>query len=205
VLSPNERLELPSDYKLNLKICTARPAIRPLDLPARHYSQGGFMTIEHHYAYATTAELLAMQDRKLDACSRTQLEAELGRRDLAPDSLQDRRAEPMGKQTGFFWWETCGQTGLLFGSLLIIGQFYRAPAVMVAVLVFNVLICWGILRYNKWVFLFATVISFNPIFWIVNGIYLKNRWHHPQCNGGKSETRRKSAEIRNSFTWRSRF
>lgn len=31
-------------------------------------------------------------------------------------------------------------------------------------------------RRNRWAWLIAVIIQVNPIGWIVNGIYLKNRW-----------------------------
>ncbi|MCY1462409.1 hypothetical protein D9M71_801800 [compost metagenome] len=49
----------------------------------------------------------------------------------------------------------------------------------------NLLLCLGIIRYNKWCFLVMTVFSFNPALWIINGIYLKNRWNHPRCKRGE--------------------
>ena len=43
-----------------------------------------------------------------------------------------------------------------------------------------------ILKFNKYAFLIATILSFNPLLWIINGIYLKNRWCHPRVNNGKA-------------------
>jgi hypothetical protein len=42
----------------------------------------------------------------------------------------------------------------------------------------GVMLTWLVylLSMNKYAFLTATIFSFNPIFWIVNGIYLKNCW-----------------------------
>ena len=39
-----------------------------------------------------------------------------------------------------------------------------------------------ILKFNKYAFLVATVLTINPLLWIINGIYLKNRWDHPKVN-----------------------
>lgn len=37
-------------------------------------------------------------------------------------------------------------------------------------------------NYGKYSFLILTIISLNPILWVINGIYLKNRWEHPLIN-----------------------
>ena len=39
-----------------------------------------------------------------------------------------------------------------------------------------------ILKFNKYAFLVATVLTIIPLLWIINGIYLKNRWDHPKVN-----------------------
>jgi len=44
-----------------------------------------------------------------------------------------------------------------------------------------------ILQFNKYAFLIATILSINPIAWIINGIYLKNRWNHPKVNNENLE------------------
>jgi len=37
-------------------------------------------------------------------------------------------------------------------------------------------------RYNKYAFLISTIISLNPWYWIINGIYLNNRWNEDITN-----------------------
>jgi hypothetical protein len=44
-----------------------------------------------------------------------------------------------------------------------------------------------ILNFNKYAFLIATILSLNPFVWIINGIYLKNRWNHPKVNENPGE------------------
>ena len=39
-----------------------------------------------------------------------------------------------------------------------------------------------VLKFNKYAFLIATILSLNPLLWIINGIYLKRRWKHPKIN-----------------------
>lgn len=35
----------------------------------------------------------------------------------------------------------------------------------------------GFILRNRWWIIASIVVQFNPILWIINGIYLKNRWH----------------------------
>jgi len=36
--------------------------------------------------------------------------------------------------------------------------------------------CLFIIKRKRWGWIVATILSLNPILWVVNGIYLKNRW-----------------------------
>ena len=50
------------------------------------------------------------------------------------------------------------------------------PAVLVAcVLVYGVL-AWGFARRRRWAWIALTIVTFNPITWIVNLVYLRKRW-----------------------------
>ena len=57
--------------------------------------------------------------------------------------------------------------GLLLGVIL--------ESVLVCVLVYAVLACFFALRH-RWAWLALTILSFNPIVWIINGLYLRKRW-----------------------------
>ena len=52
-------------------------------------------------------------------------------------------------------------------------EFFLAVGLTVAVLLTFLVY---LLSMNRMVFLIATIISFNPLIWIINAIYLKNRW-----------------------------
>lgn len=56
-----------------------------------------------------------------------------------------------------------------------------------------------ILKFNKYAFLIATVLSLNPLLWIINGIYLKNCWCHPKVNKDKSCGQYAEKEVLNKF------
>ena len=86
---------------------------------------------------------------------------------------------------GFKWWKVYAWLGLILGSLSIIASTGGAGDIGVWVLIFLILngtLMIMILKFNKYAFLIVTVLSLNPIIWIINGIYLKNRWHHPKVN-----------------------
>ena len=88
----------------------------------------------------------------------------------------------------FGWW-------IVWAWLLIIGNIYLLSIGVLAelndvnpsILYFTILVIHTVLiififRYNKYAFLITTVLSLNPLLWIINGIYLKNRWNHPKVN-----------------------
>lgn len=47
----------------------------------------------------------------------------------------------------------------------------------------------AIIKRNKWAFVFGTVLSLNPLVWIIDGIYIRNRWSElkdlPRVFGGR--------------------
>jgi NADPH:quinone reductase-like Zn-dependent oxidoreductase len=63
---------------------------------------------------------------------------------------------------------------------LILGLFLEAGAVAVIVcgLIYGVL-AWFFLQRRHWAWITLTILSFNPIAWIVNAIYLRKRWAEP--------------------------
>ena len=53
------------------------------------------------------------------------------------------------------------------------GEFIAAVAITVGVF-FTWLL--SLFTYSRVAFLLATIFSLNPVIWVINGIYLKNRW-----------------------------
>lgn len=86
------------------------------------------------------------------------------------------------KHDGFTWWRVYGWLGLIVGVPYSIalgvndrdlsGLYFIFAAV-------GAFLCVFILKYSRAAFLWATILSFNPLVWIINGIYLRNRWNHP--------------------------
>ena len=84
--------------------------------------------------------------------------------------------------TGFTWWQIWGWMGLILGDLYLFSSIEIMPELTIILIILNTILMVMILKFNKYAFLIATLLSFNPLLWIINGIYLKNRWHHPKVN-----------------------
>lgn len=82
---------------------------------------------------------------------------------------------------GFGWWK-------VYTYLLIIGLFILGVNNSIdsdwkkAILIINIISIIFMLKYNKYAFLTSTIFSLNPLIWLINGIYLRNRWNHPKVN-----------------------
>ena len=85
-------------------------------------------------------------------------------------------------ELGFTWWKVWAWIGLTLGNLILFFQLQEAMPLAITLIVINTILNVMILKLNKYVFLIATILSINPIIWIINGIYLKNRWNHPKVN-----------------------
>ena len=83
---------------------------------------------------------------------------------------------------GFQWWIISAWLGLILGNLYIIGTLRETLVLAIIFLATNTILLVLVLKFNKYAFLIATILSLNPILWIINGIYLKNRWNHPKVN-----------------------
>ena len=90
--------------------------------------------------------------------------------------------ENENNELGFTWWKVWGWIGLTLGNLTIFLRFQEEMMLAITLIVICTILNVMILKLNKYVFLIATILSINPIIWIINGIYLKNRWNHPKVN-----------------------
>jgi hypothetical protein len=97
--------------------------------------------------------------------------------------MESNDAENDISDIGFTWWKAWGWLGLIVGSLSIFSLANTGlDEFLIFILILNAVLMIMILKLNKYAFLIATVLSLNPIIWIINGIYLKNRWKHPKVN-----------------------
>ncbi len=84
----------------------------------------------------------------------------------------------------FSWWRAYGWLILILGNIVAV-VLYLDMAFLLVLL--NSILGYYILKYNKYAFLIATILTLNPLIWILNGIYLKNRWNHPRVNKNNIE------------------
>ncbi|NCC18971.1 MAG: hypothetical protein EOM29_08550 [Bacteroidia bacterium] len=117
------------------------------------------------------------------------------------DSIINPKKYIYNKETDsitYGWWKTWAWLSLIFGNLYIFSQLKDTYNIelMSGLIIFNITLNILILRYNKYAFLIATILSINPILWIINGIYLKNRWNHPLVNNGIDLRREHSKSIK---------
>ena len=86
---------------------------------------------------------------------------------------------------GFGWWKAWGWLGITIGNIYIIATIGSKGMTGWFLVIANSIFCIMILQMNKYAFLVATIMSLNPLIWIINGVYLKRRWRHPRLNPPK--------------------
>lgn len=93
-----------------------------------------------------------------------------------------QNTENHNTEMGFAWWQIWAWLGLTLGNISVIAQLQDMIGFAITLVLINSILMVMILKYNKYAFLIATILSLNPLLWIINGIYLKNRWNHPKVN-----------------------
>jgi len=86
---------------------------------------------------------------------------------------------------GFIWWLVQGWLSLILGSIIILVTMQQSKDMLGPysfLLIYNIVLNILVLKMNKYAFLIGTITSLNPVLWIINGIYLKHRWHLPEVN-----------------------
>lgn len=100
------------------------------------------------------------------------------------------------KNLGFTWWNVYGTLtciGALLGGAQV-GSEFSAGAGAIFMLIFVVL-GLAVLSYNRTAFLVVTILSLNPLVWVINGIYLKNRWRHPKLIGVQTNNEQDAVSV----------
>jgi len=110
---------------------------------------------------------------------------ECGKKLYQEEMSNNSGTSALTKELGFTWWTLWAWLGLTLGNLMVFAQLEEATELAWGMVLVNSILCILILMYNKYAFLIATIISLNPLLWIINGIYLKNRWCHPKVNNGQ--------------------
>lgn len=86
------------------------------------------------------------------------------------------------KDLGFRWWNIYAWLGLTIGNISMLWLLSFNVGLFTFLIVLYSLLNVMALKYNKYAFLILTILSLNIIIWIINGVYLKNRWGHPRVN-----------------------
>jgi hypothetical protein len=128
-------------------------------------------------------------DRLLDAINYAKLN------DSHPSSglyvqQESIKQSPQTQDIDFKWWLFQAWLGLTLGNAVICAQFIfrqfpydqNMEIIGFILIAINSALLIMVLKFNKYAFLIATILTFNPIIWIINGIYLRNRWNHPKVN-----------------------
>lgn len=87
---------------------------------------------------------------------------------------------------GFTWWLVWSWLNLGVGVPFVFMTLLDKKWVLTS-MIFTLAygaVCISMLKYNRYAFVAATVLSFNPVVWIINGIYVKNRWEHQKVIAG---------------------
>lgn len=90
------------------------------------------------------------------------------------------------QELDFTWWYVWSWLnlgiGLPFGFMKLLEMKWGLASIPIT-FIYGV-ICVYMLKYNRYAFVATTVLTLNPILWIINGIYVKNRWMHPKVISG---------------------
>lgn len=99
-------------------------------------------------------------------------------------------------ELGFRWWTFSGWAHLIGNTLLILANARDLGGLTFILLVANIALGIWILKYSRIAFTIATVLTINPIFWIINGIYLRNRWSHPVVLENQEKNKTDEMEVK---------
>jgi hypothetical protein len=88
-----------------------------------------------------------------------------------------RNPEARGYRWGYYFSIMSWIAGLVLGAFLGIG----AIGVLLCFVVYGIL-AWFFAQRHRWAWIILTVLSFNPIAWIINAIYLWRRWTEPSVS-----------------------
>lgn len=140
--------------------------------------------LRDRFSKMETEELIALFQRgTLTEVARPLLESELRSRGISREAAANTKIEREYKRDiGFQWWVVWAWLGLTLGNLYTLVALRDMIGLAIILVVVNSVLMVLILKFNKYAFLIATVLSLNPLLWIINGIYLKRRWRHPRVN-----------------------
>ncbi|WP_026970465.1 hypothetical protein [Aliagarivorans marinus] len=83
---------------------------------------------------------------------------------------------------GFVWWNVWGSLNAIVAFVVAVNSAIEGDYLLSIALVLIFVGALMVLKKNKYAFLVMTVLSLNPVIWIINGIYLNERWDYPSLN-----------------------
>lgn len=146
--------------------------------------------LRDRYSKMETEELIELyQHGTLTEVAHPALESEIRSRGISTETAASIKIEnEYKKDIGFQWWVVWAWLGLTLGNIYTLFSLRNMMGLAVILTVINSVLMVMILRFNKYAFLVATILSLNPLLWIINGIYLKRRWRHPKVNAQPPST-----------------
>jgi hypothetical protein len=104
--------------------------------------------------------------------------------------LGRRYQKRYGTDKGMGWWYWCGISGVSFGPIIALSIYASrgkpVPDLVCLKLVAMVICsCLILATKSRWAWLAVTILSLNPLGWIINGIYLQRRWKMLGHNHGE--------------------
>lgn len=109
------------------------------------------------------------------------------------ERLRRRRGIPNTRP--YAWGFFQGISGLIWGALIAVAaagaiiddNWHVAAAALVAALAY-IGSGWGVIRRYRWAWVPHTVLSLNPLWWIINSVYLRNRWREMAGTNASSDS-----------------
>lgn len=90
------------------------------------------------------------------------------------------KANNKKQEVGFLWWKLWAWLHLTIGNFYTFYLLHDFIVLAFMLIIPTTILMLMILKYNKYAFLLATILT--PHLWIINGIYLKNRWNNEKVN-----------------------
>lgn len=84
------------------------------------------------------------------------------------------------EQRGFTWWTFSGWASLIVGTGMFLSLFKDSGVLAGTLAILNICMSVWIILFSRTAFIVGTIVSLNPLLWIINGIYIKNRWNDPR-------------------------
>ena len=59
---------------------------------------------------------------------------------------------------------------------ILLGIFFESTIAVIVCAVIYAVLAWFFAQRHHWAWITLTILSFNPVAWIINSIYLRKRW-----------------------------